>query len=89
MNQGMGSLGNNWDVTMNSLLTNREQRIRRLEEGVCTMESSKLRIESIECEIQGRCQRIRSISNNNKTILPGLLSKAQASSVRVRTVEAM
>ena len=52
------------------------------------MESSKLRIESIECEIQGRCQKIRSISNNNETILPGLLSKAQASSERVRTEEA-
>ena len=84
----MESLGSNWDVTMNSLLTNQEQRIRRLEEGIYTMESSKLRIESLECQIQDRCQRIRSISNNNEIILPGLLSKAQASSVRVRTVEA-
>ena len=49
------------------------------------MESSKLRIESIECEIQGRCQRIHSISYNNETMLPGLLSKAQASSARVTT----
>ena len=85
----MESLGSNWDVTMKRLLTNQEQRIRRLEKGIIyTMESSKLRIESLECKIQERCQRIRSISKNNEVILPGLLSKAQVSSVRVRTVEA-
>ena len=30
VNQGMGSLRGNWDVTINNLLTNQEQRIRRL-----------------------------------------------------------
>ena len=84
----MESLGKNWDITMNRLLTNQEKRIRRLEEGICTKESTKLRIESLECKIQDRCQWIRSISNNNEIILPELLSKAQASSLRVRTVDA-
>ena len=82
------SLGNNWDITMNRLLTNQEERIQKLEEGICTTESTKMRIESLEYEIQNRCQQIRSISNNNEIILPELLNKAQASSVRVRTAEA-
>ena len=80
--QGMESLGKNWDITMNRLLTNQEKRIQRLEEGICTTESTKLRIESLECKIQDRCQWIRSISNNNEIILPELLSKAKASSDR-------
>ena len=82
------SLGSNWDITMNRLLTNQEERIQKLEEGICTTESAKTRIESLEYKIQTRCQRIRSISSNNEIVLPELLSKAQASSVRVRSVEA-
>ena len=82
------SLGSNWDITMNRLLTNQEERNRKLEEGICTTESAKTRIESLEYEIQTRCQRIRSIPSNNEIVLPELLSKAQASSVRVRSVEA-
>ena len=82
------SLGNNWDITMNRLLTNQEERIRKLEEGICATESTKIRIEFLENKIQNRCQQIQSISNNNEIILPELLNKAQASSVWGRTAEA-
>ena len=44
------SLGNNWDITMNRLLTNQEERIRKLEEGICTTESTKIRIESLRVQ---------------------------------------
>ena len=71
--QEEGSLGSNWDITMNRLLTNQEERIKKLEEGICTAESTKIRIESLEYEIQNRCQQIRSISDNNEIILPELL----------------
>ena len=86
--QVMEPLRNNWDITMNRLLTNQEERIRELEKGISTTESAKTRIESLEFEIQTRCQQIRSISSNNEIVLPELLSKAQASSVRIRCVEA-
>ena len=49
------SLGSNWDITMNRLLKNQEERIQKLEEGICTTESAKTRIESLEYEIQTRC----------------------------------
>ena len=45
------SLGTNWDITMNRLLTSQEERIRKLEEGICMTESAKTRIESLEWEI--------------------------------------
>ena len=44
------SLGNNWDITMNRLLTNQEERIRKLEEGICATESTKIRIESLRVQ---------------------------------------
>ena len=47
---------------MNSLLTNRDERIQQLEEDNATMESAKLRVESMEYEIQANYNRICSIS---------------------------
>ena len=85
--QVMESLRDNWSITMKTLLTSQEQRVRRLEEGFSTVRSSNLRIESLECEIQEACQRKRSVSNKNEVMLPGLFSKAQVSSLRVKTVE--
>ena len=72
---------------MKTLLTSQEQRVRRLEEGFSAVRSSNLRIESLEFEIQEACQRVCSVSKKNENLLPGLLSKAQASSLRVKTVE--
>ena len=72
---------------MNALLTDREKRFRRLEEGFAAVNSSKLRLESLEREIQGECHRLSTVSKKNEDILPGLFSKAQASSLRVKSVE--
>ena len=83
----MESLKDNWSITMNSLLTDQEQRVGRLEEGFAAVNSSKLRLESLEREIQGDCQRLSSISKKNEDMLPGLFSKAQASSLKVKSVE--
>ena len=73
---------------MNRLLTNQEERIRKLEKGISSTESAKTRIESLEYEIQTRCQRLRSISNNNGSVLPELVSKAQVNSAEVKYAEA-
>ena len=85
--QVMESLRDNWSITMKTLLTSQEQRVRRLEEGFSAVRSSNLRIESLECEIQEACQRLRSVSKKHENMLPGLFSKAQASSLRVKTVK--
>ena len=82
------SVGSNWDITMNRLLMDQEERIRRLEEGISTTESAKTRIESIEYETQTGCQRIGSISSNNGRVLPELVSETQANSAEVEYAEA-
>ena len=85
--QMLEPLKDNWSITMKALLTDREKRFRRLEEGFATVNASKLRLESLEREVQGECLRLSSVSKKNEDILPGLFSMAQASSLRVKSVE--
>ena len=66
------SLKDDWSTTMKTLLTNKEERVERLEQGFAAVNSSSRRIESLNLKTQVEYQRLNSIIQKTEDILPDL-----------------
>ena len=81
------SFEDNWSSTMNRFMSNQEQRVLNMGEGLNAIRSSSSRIESMGQEIQENLEILRSTSKRNGNQMQGLINMLQASSERVNTVE--